>query len=68
MRAVSHVSPPSAGFVDLFTPKLVTILREGYGLARLRADAVAGLKVAIVALPLSLAIAIASGASPAQGL
>lgn len=56
------------GFVDLYTPKLVTILREGYGFAQLRADALAGLTVAIVALPLSMAIAIASGASPAQGL
>ena len=55
-------------FADLFLPKLVTVLREGYGLAQLRADAVAGLTVAIVALPLSMAIAIASGASPAQGL
>lgn len=55
-------------FAELFTPKLVTILREGYGLAQLRADAIAGLTVAIVALPLSMAIAIASGASPAQGL
>ncbi len=43
-------------------------MREGYGGAQLRADAIAGLTVAIVALPLSLAIAIASGASPAQGL
>lgn len=55
-------------FAELFMPKLVTVLREGYGLARLRKDAVAGLTVAIVALPLSMAIAIASGASPAQGL
>lgn len=56
------------GYADLFTPKLVTVLREGYGLAQLRADAIAGLTVAIVALPLSMAIAIASGVSPAQGL
>jgi sulfate permease, SulP family len=55
-------------FAELFTPKLVTVLREGYGLTQLRADAIAGLTVAIVALPLSMAIAIASGASPAQGL
>jgi sulfate permease, SulP family len=55
-------------FAQLFTPKLVTVLSEGYGLAQLRADAIAGLTVAIVALPLSMAIAIASGASPAQGL
>jgi SulP family sulfate permease len=55
-------------FVQLFTPKLITVLREGYGLAQLRADAVAGLTVAIVALPLSMAIAIASGVPPDRGL
>ncbi|MGB8817575.1 MAG: SulP family inorganic anion transporter [Rhizobiaceae bacterium] len=56
------------GFSDLFTPKLVTVWREGYRLAHLRADAIAGLTVAIVALPLSMAIAIASGAGPERGL
>jgi len=55
-------------FVELFTPKLLTVLREGYGLRDLRADAVAGMTVAIVALPLSMAIAIASGATPERGL
>lgn len=55
-------------FAELFTPKLVTVLREGYGPTQLRADVIAGLTVAIVALPLSMAIAIASGATPAQGL
>ena len=55
-------------FGELYLPKLVTVLREGYGLAGLRADAVAGITVAIVALPLSMAIAIASGASPERGL
>ena len=58
----------SASFAALFTPKLVTVLREGYSLANLRTDAISGLTVAIVALPLSMAIAIASGATPAQGL
>jgi SulP family sulfate permease len=53
---------------ELFTPKLVTVLREGYGMAAFRADAVAGLTVAIVALPLSMAIAIGSGLSPEKGL
>lgn len=52
----------------LFAPKLVTVLREGYGLAAFRADAIAGLTVAIVALPLSMAIAIASGTGPERGL
>ena len=51
-----------------FLPKLVTVLREGYGLRQLRADALAGLTVAIVALPLSMAIAIASGVGPERGL
>ncbi|WBL33357.1 SulP family inorganic anion transporter [Sinirhodobacter sp. HNIBRBA609] len=59
---------PPVPFAELFLPKLVTVLREGYGMRDLRADALAGLTVAIVALPLSMAIAIASGATPAQGL
>ena len=49
-------------------PKLVTVLREGYSLTHLRADAIAGLTVAIVALPLSMAIAIAAGLPPELGL
>ncbi|HEY0919166.1 SulP family inorganic anion transporter [Devosia sp.] len=55
-------------FAELYTPKLVTVLREGYDFGALRADLVAGLTVAIVALPLSMAIAIASGAPPERGL
>ena len=55
-------------FAELFTPKLVTVLREGYRLADFRADVIAGLTVAIVALPLSMAIAIASGVTPDRGL
>jgi SulP family sulfate permease len=53
---------------ELYMPKLVTVLREGYGAAALKADALAGLTVAIVALPLSMAIAIASGVGPERGL
>ena len=55
-------------FFDLFTPKLLTVFREGYGLRDVKSDAVAGLTVAIVALPLSMAIAIASGVTPDRGL
>ncbi|HET6629543.1 MAG TPA: SulP family inorganic anion transporter [Woeseiaceae bacterium] len=55
-------------FVDLYTPKLITVLKEGYGFGRLKADALSGLTVAIVALPLSMAIAIASGVTPDRGL
>src|SRR5688572_22326367 len=63
---VAQTRPPS--FTELYTPKLVTLLREGYRLGDLKADMVAGLTVAIVALPLSMAIAIASGLSPDRGL
>ncbi|WP_279110103.1 SulP family inorganic anion transporter [Bartonella apis] len=62
-KAVEKIS-----FSELFQPKLITVLREGYHFVDFRADVVAGLTVAIVALPLSIAIAIASGASPVQGL
>ncbi len=49
------------------TPALVTAMR-GYTHVNFRADLLAGITVAMVALPLSLAIAIASGADPATGL
>jgi len=45
----------------LLTPKLVTVPREGYRLSKFREDVQAGLTVAIVALPPSMAIAIGSG-------
>ena len=51
-----------------FTPKLLTVFREGYGAGELKADLVAGLTVAIIALPLAMALGIASGASPREGL
>src|SRR5579884_4435966 len=60
--------PSDSNFVELFTPKLVTVLREGYGLRDLKADLFSALTVAIVALPLSMAIAIASGVTPERGL
>jgi SulP family sulfate permease len=53
---------------EAFTPKLITAFREGYGRTELRADLIAGLTVAIVALPLAMALGIASGASPREGL
>jgi SulP family sulfate permease len=49
-------------------PKLLTVLREGYSLAQFRGDALAGVVVGIVALPLAIAFAIASGVRPEQGL
>lgn len=60
--------PRRPTFTELYLPKLVTVWREGYGLSDFRADVFAGLTVAIVALPLSMAIAIASGVTPDRGL
>ena len=68
MAKPANPAPLSATVTDLFTPKLVTVLREGYGPRDLRADVLSGLTVAIVALPLSMAIAIASGVTPERGL
>ena len=50
-----------------FQPKLFTSLK-GYNGKQFTNDLVAGVIVAIIALPLSIALAIASGAEPAQGL
>src|ERR1700752_664468 len=61
-----QIKPPT--FTELYSPKLVTVFREGYGLDGFRADLISGLTVAIVALPLSMAIAIASGVTPDRGL
>ncbi|MBO9661374.1 MAG: STAS domain-containing protein [Dokdonella sp.] len=58
----------AASWQQLYVPKLYTVLRQGYGLADLRHDLLAGLTVAIVALPLSMALAIASGTTPEKGL
>ncbi len=63
-----RLKPPQPTFIELFTPKLVTLLRAGYTTSDFKADAIAGLTVAIVALPLSMAIAIGSGLSPEKGL
>jgi sulfate permease, SulP family len=49
-------------------PAAWAALRSGYGAADLKADALAGLTVAVVALPLSMAIAIASGLPPERGI
>jgi hypothetical protein len=56
--AAPHPDRREPTFAELFTPKLVTLLREGYSRSDFRADALAGSTVAIVALPLSMAISI----------
>ncbi|WP_426284584.1 SulP family inorganic anion transporter [Luteibacter sp. E-22] len=55
-------------YLRLYLPKLYTVFSEGYRWRDLRGDAIAGLTVAIVALPLAMALAIASGTTPEKGL
>src|SRR5271170_4911892 len=61
-------SPSGTPAWHLYIPKLFTVLRRGYGLDDFRHDLLAGLTVAIVALPLAMALAIASGTTPEKGL
>jgi len=71
MNEEFHMLPKdrvSLGFIKTFTPELITTLRRGYSLSNLRADALAGLTVAIVGVPLAMALAVASGAKPEAGL
>lgn len=64
-------APPTGWWQELtdsFAPAMRAALRSGYGLRDLRGDALAGIVVGCVALPLSMALAIASGVPPQHGL
>ncbi|MBP3293568.1 MAG: sodium-independent anion transporter, partial [Clostridia bacterium] len=52
---------------NIFRPKFFSAIRE-YSGKKFVSDLVAGVIVAIIALPLSIALAIASGVSPEKGL
>lgn len=60
--------PDGTATAHTFRPKLLAVASEGYNLSIFRRDFLAGLTVAIVALPLSMAIAVASGVGPERGL
>ncbi|MBK9163604.1 MAG: sulfate permease [Acidobacteria bacterium] len=51
-----------------FEPKLLSVLKEGYTFKQFQGDLMGGLTVGVVALPLAIALAIASGVKPEQGL
>lgn len=52
----------------MLKPKLFTVLQEGYSREQLFRDLTAGFIVGIIAIPLSIALAISSGVSPEKGL
>lgn len=62
------MSSPRDGRPGRLEPKLLTVLREGISREQLLRDAGAGVVVGVVAVPLALAFAIASGVPPARGL
>jgi SulP family sulfate permease len=53
--------------IDAWLPKSVLLLR-GYNFEKFTADLIAGVTVGLVALPLAMAFAIASGVSPQAGI
>ena len=52
----------------LLEPKIIAVFREGYSRKQFYSDLAAGTTVGVVALPLAIAFAIASGVKPEQGL
>lgn len=53
---------------SIFKPKFFSVLKEGYTKKKFTSDLMAGIVVGIVALPLAIAFAVASGVSPDKGL
>lgn len=63
------MSEQRSGLISLqIRPALLSVLKAGYSRAFLTRDICAGLTVGVVALPLAMAFAIASGATPESGL
>ena len=53
---------------SIFKPKLFSLLKAGYTKSQFYQDVLSGIVVGIVALPLAIAFAVASGVSPEKGL
>ncbi|MDR1493479.1 MAG: sulfate permease [Planctomycetaceae bacterium] len=53
---------------SVFQPQIISVFKDGYNWKQFSADAIAGVITGIVAIPLSIAFGIASGATPEAGL
>ena len=53
---------------NIFKPKLFTLIQEGIPKKQIISDVFSGIIVGIVALPLAIAFAVASGVSPEKGM
>ena len=67
-RSIAGLAREIAPRLHRFRPRLFDDLKEGYDGRRFAADLGAGVTVGIVALPLAMAFAIASGVKPEQGI
>jgi SulP family sulfate permease len=66
-RGRKQVGDAMSAAIDAWLPKSVLLLRD-YNLEKFTADLIAGVTVGLVALPLAMAFAIASGVSPQAGI
>ena len=57
-----------SNFFSYLKPKLFICLRNTYDFNSLKKDCIAGLTVAIISLPLAMALAISSGTTPERGI
>ncbi len=66
---IGYLQKFAAFYRKNFAPKLFeVILKKGYSADYFRRDCIAGMTVAVVSIPLAMALAIASGVTPGQGL
>ncbi|MCK6440821.1 MAG: hypothetical protein L6Q71_11565, partial [Planctomycetes bacterium] len=68
VRYTRVIKPVTGERRRVICPAMRQVLAEGYGFGKFRSDLLAGLVVGIVALPLAMALAIASGVPPQYGL
>ena len=67
MQILSHKGTPGFSLREVFRPKLFSTLAH-YTRAQFAQDALAGIIVGIVAIPLAIAFGISSGVGPTEGL
>lgn len=67
-KMLSLISKFKKFYGNNYTPKLYEIVKKGYSKKNFKKDCVSGLTIAIISIPLSLALAIASGVAPANGI
>lgn len=68
LKLLAQINKVTAFYLKNFCPKIIEVLHRGYDTNKFKRDTLAGMTVAVVSIPLAMALAIASGVTPAQGL